>query len=114
MAIPLTSLLKPVLFGWGLVYAVIASLSRLTTMLVVSSKTSSAPATGMDGVDVSYNARWMVGTAMVARGELGLLMSQQAQQRGVMGQTSMVVTTWSVVPCTLIGIGALGVVMKRK
>ncbi|KAF9949205.1 Hsp70 ATPase ssc1 [Mortierella alpina] len=114
MAIPLTSLLKPVLFGWGLVYAVIASLSKLTTMLAVSSKASSASATGSDGLEFNYNARWMVGTAMIARGELGLLMSQQAQQQGVMGQTALVVTTWSVVLCTLFGIGALGLVMKKR
>ncbi|KAF9558869.1 hypothetical protein EC968_006851 [Mortierella alpina] len=114
MAIPLTKILEPVLFGWGLVYAVIASLSKLTTMIAVSSKASSVSAPGLHSVGFRYNVRWMVGTAMIARGELGLLMAQQAQQQGVMSQTAMVVTTWSVVLCTLTGIGALGLVMKKK
>ncbi|KAF9976862.1 hypothetical protein BGZ75_000147 [Mortierella antarctica] len=114
MAIPLTKLLEPALFGWGLVYAVIASLSKLTTMFVVSSKASLASAPGLHGVESGCNVRWMVGTAMIARGELGLLMAQQAQQQGVMSQTAMVVTTWSIVLCTLFGIGALGVVMTNK
>ncbi|KAF9280353.1 hypothetical protein BGZ68_007296 [Mortierella alpina] len=113
MAIPLTKILEPVLFGWGLVYAVIASLAKLTTMIAVSSKDSSASASGLHSSRISYNVRWMVGTAMIARGELGLLMAQQAQQQGVMSPTAMVVTTWSVVLCTLIGIGALGLVMKK-
>ncbi|KAF9953190.1 hypothetical protein BGZ72_005615 [Mortierella alpina] len=112
MAIPLTKILEPVLFGWGLVYAVIASLSKLTTMIAVSSRAPSA--SGMHEVEFSYNVRWMVGTAMIARGELGLLMAQQAQQQGVMSQAVVVVTTWSVVLCTLFGIGALGLVMKKS
>ncbi|KAG9068850.1 hypothetical protein KI688_011137 [Linnemannia hyalina] len=81
-AIPLTTILEPVLFGWGLVYAVIATLSKLTTM--------------------------------ITRGELGLLMVQQAQMEGVMGQTTIVITTWSIVLATLFGVGTFSVVMKRK
>lgn len=37
-AILLTKILEPVLFGWGVVYAVIATLSKLTTMIAVPPK----------------------------------------------------------------------------
>lgn len=110
-AIPLTKILEPVLFGWGVVYAVIASLSKLATMVVVPARISSKE----DGNrETRYNARWMVGAAMVARGELGLLMVQQAQLQGVMSQTAMVITTWSIVISTLVGVGAFSFVMKRS
>ncbi|KAF9202272.1 hypothetical protein BGZ59_002249 [Podila verticillata] len=114
-AIPLTKILEPVLFGWGLVYAVIATLSKLTTMFAVPAKISPSEENLKDGVSVSrYNARWVVGAAMIARGELGLLMAQQAQMQGVMGQTAMVITIWSIVLATLFGVGAFSVVMRRK
>lgn len=115
-AIPLTKILQPALFGWGVVYATIATLSKLTTMIAVPARISSPEEEDHeDGVsEHRYNARWMVGTAMIARGELGLLLAQQAQMQGVMSQTAMVITTWSIVLATLFGIGAFGIVMKRK
>ncbi|KAF9131176.1 hypothetical protein BGW39_002146 [Mortierella sp. 14UC] len=109
-AIPLTKILEPVLFGWGVVYAVIASLSKLTTMAVVPSRLPSSE----ECAETRFSARWMVGAAMIARGELGLLMVQQAQLQGVMSQTAMVITTWSIVLATLVGVGAFGFVMKRS
>ncbi|KAF9141768.1 hypothetical protein BGX30_004183 [Mortierella sp. GBA39] len=110
-AIPLTKILEPALFGWGVVYAVIASLSKLVTVVVVPARVSSEEEeSGSRGG--RYSARWMVGAAMIARGELGLLMVQQAQVQGVMSQTSMVITTWSIVFSTLVGVGAFSFVMK--
>lgn len=115
-AIPLTKILEPVLIGWGVVYAVIASLSKLVTAVVVPARISSEEddeeESGNRGGQ--YNARWMVGAAMIARGELGLLMVQQAQAQGVMSQTAMVITTWSIVLATLFGVGAFSFVMKQK
>ncbi|KAG0032755.1 hypothetical protein BGZ81_010154 [Podila clonocystis] len=105
-AIPLTQILDLALFGWGTLYAVIASLSKLVTMFL-------APASTPDECTDKQGARWLVGTAMVARGELGLLMVQQALLQGVIGRSTMVVTTWSIVLCTLAGIGALSLVMKN-
>ncbi|KAG0220019.1 hypothetical protein BGX33_010594 [Mortierella sp. NVP41] len=117
LAIPLTKILEPVLFGWGIVYAVIASLSKVATMVVVPARISSPKEEEEDSGDMTdalYNARWMVGAAMIARGELGLLMVQQAQMQGVMGQTAMVITTWAIVLATLFGVGAFSFVMKCK
>ncbi|KAF9100165.1 hypothetical protein BGX23_003993 [Mortierella sp. AD031] len=117
LAIPLTKILEPVLFGWGIVYAVIASLSKVATMVVVPARISSPKEEEEDSGDMTdalYNARWMVGAAMIARGELGLLMVQQAQMQGVMGQTAMVITTWAIVLATLFGVGAFSLVMKCK
>ncbi|KAF9177305.1 hypothetical protein BGZ51_008224 [Haplosporangium sp. Z 767] len=112
-AIPLAKILDPVLFGWGLVYAAIASLSKLATMLVAPSKVSTS-SLGSSDVGVGYNVRLLVGTAMIARGELGLLMVQQANLQGIMSQAAMVISTWSVVLSTLFGVGALGLVMKNN
>jgi hypothetical protein len=50
---------------------------------------------------------------MIARGELGLLIAQQAVEQGVMGSSVMVVSTWSIVLCTLVGVSALGIVMNK-
>ncbi|KAF8977728.1 hypothetical protein BGZ46_007158 [Entomortierella lignicola] len=107
-AIPLGKIFNSTLFGWGVVYTVIASLSKFITAFLVPSTTRSA-----DGKMSKSNDRWVVGTAMIARGELGLLMVQQALLQGVIEQTVMVVTTWAIVLCTLIGIGALGFAMNR-
>ncbi|KAF9117921.1 hypothetical protein BGX30_004972 [Mortierella sp. GBA39] len=61
-AIPLTKILEPVLFGWGGVYAVIATLSKLTAMIAVPSRISSPEEEEdlEDGVsDNRYNAQCM-------------------------------------------------------
>ncbi|KAG0241264.1 hypothetical protein BGW41_006118 [Actinomortierella wolfii] len=105
-AVPLTRILDPTLFGWGVLYAIIASLSKFAVMIL-------APASTPDGRVDKQGARWLVGTAMMARGELGLLMIQQASLQGVVGQSVMVVTTWSIVLSTLAGIGALSLVMRK-
>ena len=114
--IPLTMILESVLFGWDVVYAVIARLSKMTTMIAVPTRISSPEEEDPeDGASVSrHNARWVVGAAMIARGELGLLMVQQAQMQGVMGQTAMIITTWSIVLATLFDVGVFSVVMKHK
>ena len=115
--IPLSKILDPVLFGWGVIYALIASFSKLATVIAVPAKISSRKENGREEsnyVDTSPNARWIVGTAMIARGELGLLMVQQAQIQGVMGQVAMVITIWSIVLATLFGVGAFGIAMKRE
>ncbi|KAG0376140.1 hypothetical protein BGX24_008210 [Mortierella sp. AD032] len=113
-AIPLTKMLEPILFGYGVVYAVIASLSKLVTMVVVPTRLPSSPLSEDCATAAQFSARRMVGAAMIARGELGLLMVQQAQLQGVMSQTAMVITTWSVVLATLVGVGAFSFVMKRS
>ncbi|KAG0273824.1 hypothetical protein BGZ95_010355 [Linnemannia exigua] len=113
-AIPLTKILEPVLFGWGVLYAVIASLSKLATMFVVPTRLPSSPLSEDCVIATQFSARRMVGAAMIARGELGLLMVQQAQLQGVMGQTAMAITTWSIVLATLVGVGAFSIVMKRS
>ncbi|GJJ75176.1 hypothetical protein EMPS_07534 [Entomortierella parvispora] len=115
--IPLSQILEPVLFGWGVVYALIASFSKLATILAVPAKISIRKGGGTEEnshVDTCSNSRWIVGTAMVARGELGLLMVQQAEMQGTMGQTVMVITVWSIVLATLFGVGAFSIAMKCK
>ncbi|KAF9540327.1 hypothetical protein EC957_004406 [Mortierella hygrophila] len=57
--IPLTKILEPVLFGWGVVYVVIATLLKLTTMIAVPPRISSPEKEDLeDGVsDNRYNAQ---------------------------------------------------------
>ncbi|KAF9430645.1 hypothetical protein BGZ76_000767 [Entomortierella beljakovae] len=100
-AIPLSKILDATLFGWGVLYAVIGAVSKLVTAFLVPSSTGGR-----------YD-RWVVGTAMIARGELGLLMVQQALLQGVMEQSVMIVTTWSIILCTVVGIGSLGFVLNK-
>ncbi|KAF9899657.1 hypothetical protein BX616_002906 [Lobosporangium transversale] len=135
-SIPLEKILEPTLFGWGVLYAIIASLSKLATAVAVPSNLADVAQQESDGTQEeeqqreeqldaqdhhrhhqrksnSIHDRWMVGTAMIARGELGLLIAQQAMQQGVMGQAVMVISTWSIVLCTLVGIAALGFIMNK-
>ncbi|KAK3816183.1 MAG: Sodium/hydrogen exchanger family-domain-containing protein [Benniella sp.] len=121
-AIPLDKLLEPTLFAWGVLYAIIGSLSKIIVAAVVPSSLQKVVqrASGETTVPIEneiqsrrIHYRWIVGTAMIARGELGLLIAQQAVEQGVMGSSVMVVSTWSIVLCTLVGISALGVVMNK-
>lgn len=64
----------------------------------------------------------MLGSAMVARGEIGFLISSLAESRGVFGSGSestggsseiFLVATWAVLLCTIIGPISMGVMVKR-
>ncbi|EME46629.1 hypothetical protein DOTSEDRAFT_52064 [Dothistroma septosporum NZE10] len=62
----------------------------------------------------------MLGSAMVARGEIGFLISSVAESDGVFGvkqdgQSSelFLVVTWAILLCTLIGPVAIGLMVKR-
>lgn len=64
----------------------------------------------------------MLGSAMVARGEIGFLISSLAQSTGVFGTGSpatggssevFLVVTWAILLCTIIGPVSVGVMAKR-
>jgi hypothetical protein len=64
-----------------------------------------------------------LGTAMVARGEIGFLVSSIAQSNGIFSQASeggeveysdlFLVVTWAILICTVIGPVAVGLMVKR-
>lgn len=62
----------------------------------------------------------LLGSAMVARGEIGFLISSVAESDGVLGPTSdgssselFLVVTWAILLCTLIGPITVGLMVKR-
>jgi Kef-type K+ transport system membrane component KefB len=58
----------------------------------------------------------IVGTAMVARGEIGFLISSLAQSRGIFdsdGGVIFLVVTWAIMLCTILGPLAVGLLVKR-
>lgn len=64
----------------------------------------------------------MLGSAMVARGEIGFLISSLAESTGVFGAGSsslggssevFLVVTWAILLCTVIGPVSVGVMVKR-
>lgn len=52
--------------------------------------------------------------AMVARGEIGLLISQIAHsETGILRDDAFLVTTWAVMLCTVFGPASVGLLIKR-
>lgn len=58
--------------------------------------------------------RWCIGWAMVARGELGFVMANQALRTGLLSRAAFTVTIWGVLLATVIAPIALKPVLNRK
>lgn len=55
-----------------------------------------------------------LGLALVARGEIGLLISQLAySEAGLLGNDAFLVTTWAIVICTVVGPVGVGLLVSR-
>lgn len=55
-----------------------------------------------------------IGLALVARGEIGLLISQLAHaEAGLLGDDAFLVTTWAIVLCTIIGPVSVGLLVRK-
>ncbi|KAK5020422.1 hypothetical protein LTR60_000530, partial [Cryomyces antarcticus] len=55
----------------------------------------------------------ILGSAMVARGEVGFLISSTAQSKGVLGSEVFLVATWAIVLCTILGPISVGLLVGR-
>lgn len=58
----------------------------------------------------------ILGLAMVARGEIGFLISSVAESRGVFGEDNQdifLAVTWAVVLCTIVGPVGVGLLVRR-
>ncbi|QLG72931.1 hypothetical protein HG535_0E00150 [Zygotorulaspora mrakii] len=55
----------------------------------------------------------LVGSAMVARGEIGFLVAAIAQSRGIFTPEQFLVVIWSIVLCTIIGPIAVGFLSRK-
>ncbi|KAF2169182.1 hypothetical protein M409DRAFT_52462 [Zasmidium cellare ATCC 36951] len=69
---------------------------------------------------VSLYPAALLGSAMVARGEIGFLISSVAESEGVLGTTGdggsselFLVVTWAILLCTLLGPVTVGLMVKR-
>ena len=86
--VPLTDMFVPLKgFGLGVGYAVPAIVGKLVTGFIV-------------GADV--RKAFVVGWAMVGRGELGFVMAGSAFRNGLLGSTAYVASVWALLVATLV------------
>lgn len=55
----------------------------------------------------------ILGTAMMARGEIGFLISSLAATTGIFDQETYLVVTWAILLCTIIGPLSVGTLVRR-
>ncbi|KAJ8462735.1 hypothetical protein ONZ51_g10708 [Trametes cubensis] len=79
------------------------------------SSTSPSPQDGLGDI----RAATFMGVAMVARGEIGLLIAQLARgdpgkgQLGLLGEETFLLCIWAILLCTLVGPMCLGYIVRR-
>jgi Kef-type K+ transport system membrane component KefB len=96
--IPIRSLFSPLGMLYGLFYAVAAFIGKIATALCVKPLS--------DG--------WVLGTAMVGRGEVGILMAMQSMQSGTISQELFVITIWAVLLNTIVSPYLFGYALNKK
>lgn len=55
----------------------------------------------------------ILGSAMVARGEVGFLISSVGQSTGALSEESFLIATWAILLCTIVGPVTVGLMVKR-
>jgi len=86
---------KNALYGLG--YAASSALTKFATAVCIRPWTHGVTA----------------GLAMITRGELGLLLAQQALTRGVLSDSCFIVVCWAVILCTIFPPFFFGMLLKR-
>jgi len=89
---------------WALLYGAL-----IYTILMFIAKL----VTGVFAKPLSWSTFFVIGTAMVGRGELGLYLSEQAQQAGVMSSQVFAATSWALILNTLLSPIIFGMVLRR-
>ncbi|CAG8530457.1 2431_t:CDS:1 [Paraglomus brasilianum] len=84
--IPIRGLFTPTNFGYGVAYSAVATFAKFIA-----------------GFVTSMDDKVAIGLAMVARGEVGLVIVKQAFDIGIMNVNAMSVTCWALILCTIIG-----------
>eukprot|EP01051_Picozoa_sp_SAG22_P026642 SAG22_NODE_8512_length_650_cov_0.588022_1_plen_163_part_00 len=82
-AIPADDLFTGEAIGYGLLLTVLAVFAKVVT-----------------GV-FEWDRKWVVGWAMVGRGELGFVMAEESYRNGLTGKLSFSVTIWALLLATL-------------
>jgi len=94
--IPIKSLFEAKIVGYGLAYSVISTFAKFVACFVPN----------IDG-------KIAIGFAMVARGEVGLVLVKQAFDEGILGLEALAVTCWAVVLCSVIGAVGSSYIIKK-
>ncbi|KAK8154940.1 Sodium/hydrogen exchanger family-domain-containing protein [Phyllosticta citrichinensis] len=86
-----------------------------TPAATVASPTSTPTrnATPSPATPLSLYPGAIIGSAMVARGEIGFLISSVAQSKGVLSDEIFLVATWAIMLCTIIGPLTVGLLVRR-
>ncbi|CAG8435224.1 2293_t:CDS:2, partial [Scutellospora calospora] len=84
----------------GTLYSLVAAFGKLVT--------------GFFHISTSKSEKLVVSFAMVARGELGLVLILQSFETGLMARDSFAITCWAIVICTLFGAIALQFMVNQQ
>ncbi|KAI0643587.1 Sodium/hydrogen exchanger [Trametes meyenii] len=141
-AVPFLDLWDPMIIWRGIVYSILMLLAKLAVGLpillhgpfineqiparvstsltcVPAYEDQSSPAVTRPTFSVSTPAAVFMGVAMVARGEIGLLIAQLARGNEASGEPGLLSTEpfllciWAILLCTLVGPVSLGYIVKR-
>ena len=127
-SIPVSKMFRGAVVWRGIVYSILMALAKLFCGLWLIRFSSNT--TLVSGSD-AQRKRWRVpkpkslypasilGCAMVARGEIGFLISAVAESRGIYSSTDdgsselFLIVTWAIMLCTIVGPIGVGVLTKR-
>ncbi|EGP92457.1 uncharacterized protein MYCGRDRAFT_30018, partial [Zymoseptoria tritici IPO323] len=121
-SIPISQMFTPSILWRGIVYSILMVLAKLFCGLcLIRFSGPSSPGNRIPKPMSLYPAT-MLGFAMVARGEIGFLISAIAESKGVFGDVRgegsgsselFLVVTWAILLCTLLGPIVVGTMVKR-
>ncbi|KAJ9644938.1 uncharacterized protein PV06_08772 [Exophiala oligosperma] len=141
-AIPITKMFRGTIVWRGIVYAILMAVGKLCCGLWLVRFTTADPSSRTETSDQKRKIKgrnkkgrnkalprpkslypaWLLGCAMVARGEIGFLISALAASNGIftadgdnVQPTSEIylIVTWAILLCTILGPIALGLLAKR-
>ncbi|KIP03344.1 hypothetical protein PHLGIDRAFT_244399 [Phlebiopsis gigantea 11061_1 CR5-6] len=125
-AIPFLSLWQPRILWRGILYAILMGIAKLCVGVPILlcgtlTKPPQVPSSSLTtrARNSTYPALFM-GVAMIARGEIGLLIAQLARtqsssssDRGLLGDEVFLVCIWAILLCTLLSPISLGIIVRR-
>ncbi|KAI9140652.1 Cation/H+ exchanger [Paraphysoderma sedebokerense] len=95
-AVPIDVMFIPTIVGYGLLYSLVGALGKLLVFPLVFPFRLSRVS------KQSWNEAMQVGTAMIARGELGFLIAKSAMNGGLMSREVFSITVWALFVDTII------------
>lgn len=121
-SIPISQMFKGSLVWRGLVYSIMMTLAKLLCgvwLLRLSIDRNDLYVNDNQNILrripklKSFNSALVVGSAMVARGEIGFLIAAIAQNRGIFSPDQFLIVMWSIIICTMIGPIAVGILVRK-